>query len=278
MSFATAPAYAPRSTPHSAANQAFSDAAHTHALRVLYPALFAVEPHFIQATDCTITGAAVGNADRAKIRASVLDGELGIDKILKVRYGQFDKPLVHSIQERFRKPEFARIRDLTITEVNPNTNQPSELYKLLAQWFVYGYFDSEKRVMVEAVACPVPSLIAAIVHGQVPFTRQTNPRTGQPFVCVGFDDLRGAKLVDLHICKDEVVFSTLSDAFETEEAEPIYAPGLTGKATHSTTTDTMPQVITGIADVPAFWRAYQSEQARGNKSIATTAQKAGDSK
>jgi hypothetical protein len=54
-------------------------------------------------------------------------------------------PLGFTIQERFRRPRYAEFQDLTLTEWNGNSNLPSELYKIRAGMFLYGYYSEEDR-------------------------------------------------------------------------------------------------------------------------------------
>lgn len=189
-------------TNFSTSNQSFSDSAHDAAVRLVYPHLFGVDPQHIEVTDTTLTGA---TTQERRQRAQFLDGEMGIDKVLFVNYGTFSAPLPHTVQERFRRPDFAKFRDITFTEWNEDTDKPSEMQKNCSQWFVYGYYDQERDNFLEVVACPTPTLVHALGSNQLRFTRQRNPRSNQPFVCILIDDILRQSLHHLHMVNNKVM-------------------------------------------------------------------------
>lgn len=173
-------------TPFSEANKAFSDAAHNAAQRLVYPHVFGVPPE-----NLTFESTDLVDGERGRL----LDGELAIDRIVKVTCLRFAHPFVFTVQERFRKVEFAKYRDITITEWNHNSGLPGELYKLTAGIFLYGYFDADRQKFPEAVAIATVPLLRALAAGQVQYSRRTNPRTGQSFLCLTFNDLEKAQVV-----------------------------------------------------------------------------------
>jgi hypothetical protein len=174
-------------TPFSDANSLFTQAAHRAAQNDVYPEFF---------PGATLSYERVTNVT-TDIRHKVLDGELGIDLIVNVDYGIF-KPLRFTVQERFRKTQYQKFADLTITEWNHITNQPSELYKIASDLFVYGYYDSTKDTIVEAVVMYCGPLKRAIATGELPYSRGDNPRTNQSFITVPFAELHAKGLIKAH--------------------------------------------------------------------------------
>jgi hypothetical protein len=174
-------------TPFSDANSLFTQAAHKAAQSDVYAEFF---------PGATLTYERVTNVT-TDARHKVLDGELGIDLIVSVDYGVV-KPLRFTVQERFRKTQYQRFADLTITEWNHITNQPSELYKIASDLFVYGYYDPTKDAIVEAIVMYCGPLKKAIATGELPFQRGNNPRTDQSFITVPFADLHAKGLIKAH--------------------------------------------------------------------------------
>lgn len=180
-------------TPYSAANQSLSDAGHKAAQRLLYPRLFGVD-----ASELAFESTTLNLGDRERI----LDGEMGIDRIVRVSVAHLRHPLGFTIQERFRQPKYASWRDITITEWNHNSNKPSELYKINAGLFLYGYHDPWSDDFIEAVAIDTTALLVAISKHDVRWTQGTNRRSNQSFFCFRFDDLLAAGLVAFHYRAD----------------------------------------------------------------------------
>lgn len=119
-------------TPYEPTNQAKSNRGHELAKRVLYPMLFGVPSSSIeyQRTAATAPGI-LGH----------LDGTFAVDALAYVNYGG-RQPFMFGIQERFREPIYDQYQDVTVTEFNNNSGLPSELYKMIAQYFVYGILDN----------------------------------------------------------------------------------------------------------------------------------------
>jgi hypothetical protein len=172
-------------TPHSKANQRFTDAAHECAKAVVYPDMFGVERHQIDYTPLD------GDEERARL----LDTTVAVDRLFRVTVTHLRLPIPSTIQERFRRVEYAKFDDITITEWNNNTNLPSELYKIRADWFVYGYFDQERRHFLRVVAVPMPNLKRMLVRDELPHAKGQNPRTGQTFITIRMPDLYAHNLV-----------------------------------------------------------------------------------
>lgn len=175
-------------TPYSIDNQAFSDRAHCLAREAIYPSLFDAAADALTFDD--VTGV---EAERNK----VLDGEMAVDKIVNVTVHGLGAPLIFTVQERFRRPDAARFRDITITEWNNNSNKPSELYKIRAWLFLYGYYDADCNHFVgETVVVNVPALWLRLATNQIEYASGRNPRSNQRFITVSFDALREYGLVE----------------------------------------------------------------------------------
>ncbi len=176
-------------TPYSTANQAFSDAAHDAARSLVYPRLFDCDEGLISFESSSVKDGG---------EKAILDGRMAVDRIVSVTVPGLRGPIEHMIQERFRKPRYASFRDITITEWNHYSNEKSELYKLKAGMFLYGYFDEESEEFGEVIAVNTAALLLAIGNGSVTYTAADNPRSGQSFLCLKFDDLHAAGVVAWH--------------------------------------------------------------------------------
>jgi hypothetical protein len=81
------------------------------------------------------------------VAGSELDKNFGIDVLIYTQ-NVFDKMrLLHTIQERFRQYDKWAIenhKDITFTEWNHLSNEPSEWYKIQAKWMVYGFLNGNK--------------------------------------------------------------------------------------------------------------------------------------
>lgn len=173
-------------TPYSIDNKAFSDKAHLAARQQVYPHIFKVGNGKIAYEE---------QGDISTPRWGVLDGELGIDRLVKVTVGGLRMPLTFTVQERFRNTGYKHKQDITVTEWNRTTNLPSELYKIAADLFLYGYFDANGNRFADAICINVPSLKQSIVNKLVHYSTEYNKRSNQDFLCFKFNDLHSAGLV-----------------------------------------------------------------------------------
>lgn len=178
------------STPWEPDNQKFSDQAHLAAQRLLYPDLFGVTPGQLEF---------VGFSGYENPTDRLLDTQMAIDRDVKVHLsGLIEYPLSFTIQERFRRPRYANWRDITITQWNHNSNLPSELHKLNAGIFLYGYYNPSKKAFIEAIAIDCVALLIAIIHQRLIPETGRNPRTNQTFWTFGFDQLIRESVVLCH--------------------------------------------------------------------------------
>lgn len=172
-------------TPYSNENAAFSNSAHNAAQNLIYPAIFNAQRYAnIEQITYLSTQLSMGGVEK------VLDGHLGIDRIVLLKSKGLQKPIEYTVQERFRAAQYARYQDVTITEWNTVTNQPSELYKLKSHLFVYGYYDHLQNTFLDWITLNTPKMLLAINTNEVSFKRSYNPRSSQYFLTITFAELR----------------------------------------------------------------------------------------
>lgn len=171
-----------------------SDIAHIAAQKLIYPYVFG-EDNIIRFEDTTL------DSQDIDARNKILDGELGIDRIIHVSpircSVDLNKPMIVTVQERFRDKAYSDHCDITVTEWNHATNLPSEIHKLAAQLFVYGYFDYDNGDFVDSICVNVPSLILATAKNQIIWKRQGNDKR-QTFLTATFNQLHTARVVQWH--------------------------------------------------------------------------------
>ncbi len=163
---------------------AFSDAAHKAARRDIYPSVLQTDPSLLSFESVEY--------DESE-REQVLDQDLGIDRLIEVKIESLYSPIRFSSQERFRLPQFADYQDLTVTEWHHGNDSPAELHKILADLFVYGYYDELADKFLDAIVIPVVSLKLALIHDRVVYERRRNDRA-QSFLTIKFADLAAAKV------------------------------------------------------------------------------------
>ncbi len=173
-------------TPYSSQNQTFSDKGHMCAQDTVYPLLFKTEKENLLFT-CT----SLNMGEKQKI----LDGEMAIDRIVSVKCKNLSAPLEFTFQERFRRIEYKRYQDFTVTEWNYKSDQKSELYKLNAGFFLYGYFDEKLNQLQGWIVIKTADFLLKMVNSEIPYETGENKRTLQSFFCFKFKDLLAADLV-----------------------------------------------------------------------------------
>jgi len=173
-------------TEYEGHNADFSNAAHMAARRLIYPHVFGVDDDALQFEDTLLDGGTE--------RERILDGEMGVDRIVRVSTDGLHAPIVYTVQERFRRPEYSGYGDMTITEWNGASNLPSELYKINAGLFVYGYFSEERATFIDWVCVDVVRLLLNITHGSINYTSRQN-RKQQTFFCFPMAELRVRKCI-----------------------------------------------------------------------------------
>lgn len=145
--------------------QTWSDRAHVSARRWIYPQVFpGAELDFTR-------------HERSVAGPHPLDGLYGIDLVVHVTAPGFRAPLCFYVQERFRDVAARRYGDVTFTEWNEVTDTPSELHKMAAGYFVYGYFEPESDSFAEWIVFNVPAMLRAAALGRLHL--HTVPRNGK---------------------------------------------------------------------------------------------------
>lgn len=177
-------------TPFSKNNADLSKRAHELAIKKVYPQVFGVSPERLSFDEDTLLDSSP--------RGQVLDGEMGVDYVARLTVHPLSAPLQLTVQERFRRAQYAHFRDVTITEWNHNSGLPSELYKITSGIFLYGYLNETQDDFKESIALNVTALLLAIANGRLRAVTQFNPRTDQDFLCFDFDTLIDAEVVMYH--------------------------------------------------------------------------------
>lgn len=185
-------------TPYSSDNQDFSDLAHIAARSLVYPEMLGCDEHVMSFESASVSDGG---------EKAIMDGQMAVDRIVKVSVEGLRGPIEHIIQERFRRTSYARYRDLTITEWNFATNQKSELHKLKAGFFLYGYFDETTSTFGEAIAVNTSAMLLAIQRKTVYYDTRVNQRTRQTFICLTFNSLIKSGVVVWHRKQDGGVTS-----------------------------------------------------------------------
>jgi len=176
------------------------------ARRLLYPLIFQVPEQALKYESMTRW---------ANERQRIFDGEMAIDRLVKVSAPRLAEPLTFTIQERFRNrygtdwhgdivDYTKKYTDVTITEWNHASNLPSELFKIRAGYFIYAYYDPAIDTFFKPIMVNVPKLLLTIVHDEIPWDRDYNPKQ-QSFLGFPYDELKSLGLDDFY--KDEVSLS-----------------------------------------------------------------------
>lgn len=166
-------------TKYDPENGLFSDKAHLAARDLIYPALFKVSPDKLEFENTLLYSSS---------RNTMFDGDLAIDRIVRVSNLNFRQPLEFKVQERFRRMEYSDYKDITLTEWNNLTDRPSELYKISATLMVYAFYDKDRQVFIDPIVLDVPRLLMGLAMGEVPFVRRTNSKQ-QSFICIKYEHL-----------------------------------------------------------------------------------------
>jgi hypothetical protein len=163
-------------TAFSQSNWDKTHAAHLAAREQFYPKLW---PNAVKIEYLDTTGATA-------------DLKYGIDVIVAVTSPdtKLRGPIKFFIQERFREPYYRKFGDATITEWNTVTNLPSELHKIAAHIFVYGYYDPARNLITEAVAIDVPRILHEIAKANLKYSRSPRVTNDQTFIGIDFKELR----------------------------------------------------------------------------------------
>lgn len=170
-------------------HSAFSEAAHQAAVSQVYPDIFPGAP------EETVVVKSPSHLSTAE--EQMFDLRFKIDRVFEAEFDDLRGSVPISVQERFRHPEYQRYRDLTITEYNNDSDAESELHEILANIFVYGYYDADEDVIVEAIIVNLPTLFLALANRDIEYSRNTNPKN-QDFIAFSFDDIHDIGAVMYH--------------------------------------------------------------------------------
>lgn len=165
-------------------NARFSDMAHEAAIRKIYPLFFK------NGFTCEST-----SLYKSKEYA-FLDGKKKIDRIF-----HFDthkgKGISITVQERFRRAEYYKNRDITLTEYNYESGVISEVFAIEAMYFVYAYYNHKTDSFGESIIINIAKLLRDVVNDKIKFTRKMNKKK-QSFLCFDFDDLIKSGISEFH--------------------------------------------------------------------------------
>jgi len=130
-----------------------------------------------------------------------LDLNLAIDRIVNVVGPASPIPMSFYFQERFRKPEWRWCGDVTITTYNRESGERSELYKLAAEYMVYGYYDGTTDRFVEAFVFWTTRLKRRVNTGKLEYTQSVNKK-GQEFATIPISRLRKEGILLFQLTRD----------------------------------------------------------------------------
>jgi len=169
-------------------NASFSNKAHFAARRQIYPKIFNVSESQLAFEKIVFENS---------VRDKILDAELGIDCLVRVKVKLFKYPLIFAVQERFRREKYAKYRDITLTEYDLISGLPCEFYKLIAGLFLYGYFNDVQNNFSEVICVSVPSMFFSIISGDLEVQRKVKNNNVRPqsFITISFESLEQAGLV-----------------------------------------------------------------------------------
>ena len=169
-------------------NASFSNKAHFAARRQIYPKIFNVSESQLAFEKIVFENS---------VRDRILDAELGIDCLVRVKVKLFKYPLIFAVQERFRREKYAKYRDITLTEYDLISGLPCEFYKLTAGLFLYGYFNDVQNNFSEVICVSVPSMFFSIISGDLEVQRKVknNDVRPQSFITISFESLEQTGLV-----------------------------------------------------------------------------------
>lgn len=179
-------------TPYNRDRQEFSDKGHLKAQSVIYPKLFNTTQDKLEF--------AILDEEKAKM----LDCEEATDRRVRATVTGLKGPLSFDFQERFRKPKYMDYQDITMTEWNYNSDLPSELYKIRAHLFLYGYYDPFSDRILEAIVFHVSPILLQIAQGKLAYRRKTNEKN-QSFLTITFEELKRSGAVAFHMRRGEVL-------------------------------------------------------------------------
>lgn len=126
------------------------------------------------------------------------DLKSGIDYRIRVYSRSVAEPIQFTVQERWRRPRASRFREITMTEYDIQTRSYGEMYKIAADFLMYGYYNEKKRAFGEVIIVPVSALLLLLAKGAVEGGRKQIESKNAIIRTVPFDELFARRLVAYH--------------------------------------------------------------------------------
>jgi len=164
-------------------NVEFTAKAHERAKTELYPAIFGVERSYLSFESTLL---------HESYKGQICDGELGIDCLVRITAKRLwmRAPLVFSFQERFRPISYLKEQDVTITTWSYDSKQPAELYKIIAEYFLYGYYDPIEDTFRDAINIKMTEVKWGLMNHRYCLNRSQHKSSGnQSFIAIPFREL-----------------------------------------------------------------------------------------
>jgi hypothetical protein len=184
------------STIYQPLNAAFSEQAHRAARTLIYPALFRVSPERLE-FEATQVERQPGE-DFSHSRNSILDGDLKVDRLVRVNTSGESAPFLFTIQERFRRTKYHERygRQVCLTKRNLDTRQPSEFFNACADFLVYGWFEDQPEggYFLDAVVIDLSRVKMALVRGELSYGQRDNDKR-QLMAVFNLDELQAVGAV-----------------------------------------------------------------------------------
>lgn len=120
------------------------------------------------------------------------------DHAARVHLDGIDAPVELSFQEKYRRARWADKRELTLAYYNAESEEHLYLEKSDADFFLYGYYDSDADELLETIIVDMVRLKYHIADGSLPFTTQAHGSKGHHFMCIPFDALEDENLIAHH--------------------------------------------------------------------------------
>ncbi len=171
----------------------FTNKAHLIARKLIYPKFFNTENN--KHISLNYRDTQVNGSDK---EGQFLDGEWGIDRIIQVKDDRHNAPFEFTFQERFRTPDKQVFQDLTVTSWNNASNLPSELYKIKAHYFLYGYFNESNNSFLEAIIIDVARFLHNIACNNLQYKADKGNDRGQDFITIPFLELFNKNIITFH--------------------------------------------------------------------------------
>ena len=124
-------------------------------------------------------------------------------RILDIKYGVDYRIIIHNprlgdipitIQERFRDIKYYDNQDLTI-RLETKNGKPSELSKINADLFIYGYYNINNNKFKEIIVIDMVRVKLGLARETLQFTIKKNKGRDSKFIIIKFEDLTNIKAI-----------------------------------------------------------------------------------